>query len=162
MPKESFQFGGEISLFPQRFQKRQSPFFPWLRRFFLIFSLVSLSGLLVGNILWKLKKEKPSLSLRSGSSLQLAPLLVSLKDEGRVRMARVHVRLQVDRSSLKKEILSNDKAMRQSLLILLSGRGSGEMRQKRAYFEDRFLSWMNAFLPRGSVSKVTIQTTMLN
>ena len=100
--------------------------------------------------------------LQAGSSLQLAPLLVSLKDEGRVRMARVHVRLQVDRSSVKKEILSNDKAMRQSLLILLSGRGSGEMRQKRAYFEDRFLSWMNAFLPRGSVSKVTIQTTMLN
>ena len=77
-------------------------------------------------------------------------------------MARVHVNLEVNRPSVKKEILSNKQATQKQLLILLSGRKSRDMENKKSYFENQLLSWMNAFLSRGSVSKVTIQTTLLN
>ena len=95
-------------------------------------------------------------------AVNLPPLLVSLKGDSGIRMARVHVNLEVNHLSAKKEILSNKQATQKHLLILLSGRKSRDMKNKKSYFENQLLSWMNAFLSRGSVNKVTIQTTLLN
>ena len=129
----------------------------------------------MGNISWKFNpgnfvksSEKKTPAIKTVSprnrpqAVNLPPLLVSLKGDKRIRMARVHVNLEVNRLSVKREILSNKQATQKQLLILLSGRKSRDMENKKSYFENQLLSWMNAFLSRGSVNKVTIQTTLLN
>ena len=157
--------------------KRRNIFSLWFHRVFFFISLISLIALVTGNILWKTNTWKiakrpggeslPELSKKNSSgnrtqAVHLPPLLVSLKGDQGIRMARIHVNLQVSPAAVKKEILSNKKATRKHLLILLSGRQSQDMKNKKTYFEHQLLSWMNAFLSNGSVNKVTIQTTLLN
>lgn len=119
---------------------------------------------------WKTAKsaEKTTIHLKndffrdSSQAVSLPPLLVSLKGEEGIRMARINVNLQVSRPEAKKEILSNNTITHKRLLILLSGQESRDIRNKKSYFENQLLSWMNAFLSKGSVNKVSIQTTLLN
>ena len=169
-----FEFSKESK--PLSNQSNRNHFFSlWFRRVLFFVSLISLIALVAGNILWQSinqkttevseKKSSGSKITRSRSvsqAINLPPLLVSLKGDKGIRMARVHVNLQVSRSSVKKEILSNKKATQKHLLILLSGQQSQDMKNKKSYFENQLLSWMNAFLSKGSVNKVTIQTTLLN
>ena len=167
-----FEFSEEPGPSSNLSPTRDSLFSSRFRRGFFLVSLVSLILLPAGNILWKLNrnsaKTEISPPLKKASprprpqAVSLPPLLVSLKGERGIRMARVHVNLEVNRLSAKKEILSNKTATQKQLLILLSGKKSRDMKDKKSYFENRLLSWMNAFLSRGSVNKVTIQTTLLN
>lgn len=161
---------------PLSTQANKNHFFSlWFRRVLLFVSLISFIALVTGNILWQSINQKTTkISEKKSSGLKtnhpnnvsqavnLPPLLVSLKGNKGIRMARVQVNLQVSRSSVKKEILSNKKATQKHLLILLSGQQSQDMKNKKSYFENQLLSWMNAFLSKGSVNKVTIQTTLLN
>lgn len=169
-----FKFPKETRSFSNRSKRRNSSSLRF-QRVFLSISLISFIALVTGNVLWKnniwkitKKSGKKSLSEKKNSSgnniqaIHLPPLLISLKGNSGIRMARVHVNLQVSKPSVKKEILSNKKATRKHLLILLSGQQSRDMKNKKSYFEHQLLSWMNAFLSKGSVNKVTIQTTLLN
>ena len=140
--------------------KRQDVSALWFKRVFFFISLFSFIALIAGNILWKnniwkaaKNPEKKSLSWKKNSfgnnknqTVHLSPLLVSLKGDTGIRMARVHVNLQVSRASVKQEILSNKKATQKHLLILLSGQQSQDMKNKKSQFENQLLSWMNAFL----------------
>ena len=164
----NFEFSGEGGLSSP---KRVSPFF---RRFPQVSSIASLSILsmvVAGSFLPERKKHRaektpaaPAKNQSAGArgGLSLPPLLVSLKGEDGIRMARINVNLQVSRRAVRREILSNNKAARKRLLILLSGQKSRDLQNKKAHFEKQLLSWMNAFLSKGSVNKVTIQTTFLN
>ena len=151
--------------------KRVTPSRPFRRTFAFIF-FAGLSLVVVGNIRQDRKKqnagERAEPAKREArekarrTDVSLPPLLVSLKGENGIRMARINVNLQVSRKAVKKEILSTNKAARKRLLVLLSGQKSRDLQNKKSHFEKQLLSWMNAFLSKGSVNKVTIQTTFLN
>ena len=165
----NFEFSGETD-FPAPKRVTPSSRRPaWISSFV---SLAVLSLVIVGSVRHDRKKRKAEETAGAAkknmfrgtrkADVNLPPLLVSLKGEDGIRMARINVNLQVSRSAVKKEILSTNKASRKRLLILLSGQKSRDLQNKKAFFEKQLLSWMNAFLSKGSVNKVTIQTTFLN
>ena len=175
MPPKIFEFSTETGRPVSLSRKKAALFSIWFQRVFFFLSVISLIILAAGNILKKSKKwkaakvsEKTAIHLKNNSSkdssraVSLPPLLVSLKGEEGIRMARINVNLQVSQPEVKREILSNNTVTHKRLLILLSGQESRDIRSKKSYFENRLLSWMNAFLSKGSVNKVTIQTTLLN
>ena len=168
MADKFFQFKDETGVGSFNYRKRQKRFSLWFQKKVFIGSLISLFLFIQFNLFPHIKKNKAKdlTPVRNVASeplekIHISEFFVNLKNDKGVRLARVSLDLEVTKKAVRKELLSNHK-MHKYILLLLSGKNSKDIQEKKSAYEKEILSHLNAFLSKGRVNKVVLYTTMVN
>ena len=139
----------------------------WFKKIFILSFCFSSFLLVAGKITFFIKNKsttsyQSSITSEKFKTVNLAPLVINLKSKEGPRLARVTVHMKTDKTSVKQELLSKNKSFEKHLLLVLSGQDTKDIHKKRNRFEKKIKTQINAFLSKGLVNEVTIETKLLN
>ncbi len=140
----------------------------WFKKTFIISFCLSFCFFFLGKVILFFK-NRTSTSYQSSKipstklkNVDLPPLVINLKSQEGPRLTRVIVQIKTNQTSVKKELLSENKFFEKHLLLVLSGQNTKDIHKKRNFYEEKIKTQLNAFLSKGLVNEVHIQTQLIN
>jgi len=138
----------------------------WFKKISVVSFLTASFCLLIGKV-WIRNKESTSYHrsetpVQKFQKISLPSVVVNFQSSTGPRLARVIVQLTTQENSVKKEILSQKKSFNKHLLLILSGQKTQDLQSKKKFFENKIKTQMNAFLSKGLINQVSIQTQWIN